>query len=100
MALSKSTATKSLIILLAAALLSLVIWDNSVKPISVQSRLLSPYQTSANRTSNVQTYCPANIDRNSLAPSADISTAQTNMNGVRSQLGVDGYSYFYLEIHL
>jgi hypothetical protein len=85
MAMSKYAAAKPVIILVAVAIISLAIWDNSpTKPLSHPTRFLSSYQTSSNRTSNVQTYCPANVDRTTLAPNSDISTAQSNMNGVRS----------------
>lgn len=87
----KSTLIKSLALFLLAAIVSLAFWSIPQQAtIPQKARLLQNYQTSSTRTSNVNNYCPANLDRNTLAPTSDISTAQSNMNAVRSQLGIDG----------
>ncbi len=91
--MSKPTAIKSAAVLLIAALLSLALWDPADQnlPTPHPQRVLAvTYQTSSNRTANVNKYCPTNVDRTTLAPAGDTSTAQTYMNGVRSQLGIDG----------
>jgi hypothetical protein len=91
--MSKAIAIKSAAVLLVVALLSFAVWDGaepSIPPPQQQRILAITYQTSANRTTNVNKYCPANVDRTTLAPADDATTAQTNMNGVRSQLGLDG----------
>ena len=88
--MSKSVAIKSGAVLLLVALVSVAVWDSAEQPLAQPNRLLASYQTSSTRSSNVNSYCPANLDRTTLAPSAEVSTALTNMNGVRSQLGVDG----------
>jgi hypothetical protein len=87
----KSTLIKSLSLFLLAAIVSLAVWSSPQQAtVPQKARLLQNYQTSSSRSSNVNSYCPANLDRSTLAPTADVSTAQGNMNAVRSQLGIDG----------
>jgi hypothetical protein len=88
--MNKSSTSKGIIILLLVGLISFFAWDNTQKAVPVKVRFLSGYQTSSSRTNNVQTYCPANIDRTTLVSSGDVSSAQNIMNSIRSQLGIDG----------
>lgn len=91
--MSKSTIFKSCAVLLVLALISLAVWDNTEPLAPPKQRLLLTYQTSSTRSSNIANNCPANLDRTTLASTSDISTAQTYLNNVKSQLGIDGYIF-------
>lgn len=88
--MSKRVAVKSGAVLLLVALVSLTVWDNAEQSLPQRGRLLLDYQTSSARTTNVNSYCPPKVDRTTLAPSSELSTAEASMKDVRSQLGVDG----------
>lgn len=67
--MSKSKAIKSATALLVVGLLSFAVWDGPEHSLLGPQRLLpASYQTTATRTSNVNTYCPSSVDRSSLAP--------------------------------
>lgn len=91
--MSKSTLLKSCAALLLLALVSLAVWDSTEPLAPPKQRLLATYQTSSTRSSNIANNCPADLNRTTLASTSDISTAQTYLSNVKSQLGVDGYSF-------
>jgi hypothetical protein len=89
--MSKSSTVKGMGVLLLVVVVSFVAWEGDEVVLETSPRLLvTSYQTNPTRTSNVQKYCPASLDRTTLATTADVSTAQTNQNNVNSALGIDG----------
>jgi hypothetical protein len=88
--MNTSSTAKGLTVLLLVGLISFLAWDNTQEAVPVKARFLSGYQTSSTRTNNVQTNCPANLDRTTLVSSGDVSSAQNLMSNIHLQLGIDG----------
>jgi hypothetical protein len=89
--MAKSATMKGIVALLIVSLVTYAAWDNTQETQPVKERLLPSFQTSSTRTNNVQTYCPVSLDRTTLAPTADVTAAQSTRSSVESQLGIDGY---------
>lgn len=89
--MSKSNILKSCAVFLVLTVISLAVWDNTEPLAPAKQRLLLTYQTSSTRSTNIANNCPSNLDRTTLAWTSDLSTAQTYLSNVKSQLGIDGY---------
>lgn len=92
--MSKSATAKGTIVVLFVALLSVAVWSNTQEDQSPKERLLAAtnvntYVINSTRTSNYGKYC-SGLSRTTLVTTSDLSAANTNMNTVSSQLGIDG----------
>lgn len=84
--------TKTLLIMTAVTLISLLAWQNTKQDTPDAPRLLaSSYQTSSTRTSTVNKMCSANTNRANLYSQPDIDIATQYQTLVNSTLSIDGY---------
>lgn len=82
---------KALIALAVILIFSLLVTQGTEDIAPVQQRLLAgTYFTTPTRTSNVNKYCPANLNRSSLASPSDYTNAESQRKQVNSQLNIDG----------
>lgn len=91
--MSKSATAKGTLAVLFVALLSVAVWSNTQDDPSPKERLLAStvntYLISSTRTSNYGKYC-SGLSRTTLVTTSELSSANSNMNSVSSQLGIDG----------
>ena len=91
------TSVKSLMVLGLVAALTFFASDQTVALPAAPQRLLQTqtYTTTTTRTNNVNTYCPANLNRSTLVSATDVTDAQSQRTSINTQLGLDGYLSTY-----
>jgi len=81
---------KAILVLALVAAVSLLASQETQAALPAPQRLLGSYTTTPTRTTNVNTYCSASLNRSNLVSSQDFSDAQSMRTTVNSQLGIDG----------
>lgn len=90
-------AIKGLIVVALVAALSFFASEETKNILPAPARLLGTYTTTSTRSTNVNKYCAANLNRSSLVSATDFSDAQSMRTDVNTQLKIDGYFHHNLE---